>query len=386
VDVEGSDDNLQKSCANLASHIFDRQAQSPQRRDRPHIPTGDRLLFGGIDSAIDTVDTAISALNDSSSNTVDSEATLEMWRGNIGAALNLVTSSRGLNDKISASSDFSTWTALSVLAGRDVWKSMMEVQGQALISRGDIHNGVLHLLAAEQAEAAVGAYREAGMFHEALTLAKLRLGDDDKIVTDLYVDYAASLEKKREFTTATKCYLAAGLPQKALQTLIRRGDLDAFKQAYEISCLSAEGGDHSLAALCGCQCQALGEWDAASSYYLRHDELVAYVVFLSTEEAFRSEVPAMGWHEHVKSSWKRYRMKQVTVPTFRATVWTYDPRLQAALGQALLQLAEHTLSVAAGDASKESRQNLLDFTSENPDISESDARRFAEIIENWPAS
>ena len=270
VDTENADESSQNSCTNLASYIFDRQSPSPQVNSPTHMPTRDRLLFGGVDSAVDTVDTAISALSDSSSNTVESGAILEMWRGNVGAALNLVASNSG-------SSDLSTWTALSVLAGRDVWKSMMEVQGHALISRGDIHSGVLHLLAAEQTEAAVRAYREAGMFHEALTLAKLRLGDDDKIVKDLYVDYAAILEKKRDFTTATKCYLAAGLPQKAVQTLTRRGDLNGYKQAYEISCMSAEGGDHSLAALCGCQCQVLGEWDAAASYYLQHNELAAYL-------------------------------------------------------------------------------------------------------------
>ena len=387
--MDSSDETMQKSCLHLASQTLGRaSSESPVEKPTGNLPMRDRLLFGGPGSAVETVDSEIVGLGEArtSGDAVESGAILEMWRGNVGAALSAVTAARSNGGEDSTPGDLSTWTALSILAGRDVWQSMMEVQGQALISRGDIHNGVLHLLAAEQTQAAVSAYREAGMFHEALTLAKLRLGDDDAIVKELYVDYAASLEKKRDFTTATKCYLAAGLPQKAVQTLTRRGDVSAYKQAYEISCMiTSGGGDHSLAALCGCECQALGEWEAAASYYLRHDELKPYLVFLSAEEAFRSAVPPAAWSERVRSSWEHYGISgpgtQITVPTFRATVWTYDRRLQSALGQVLLQLAERTVIPADEDTAEASWRSFAELIEEGSDIVDSDLERFREIVE-----
>ena len=74
------------------------------------------------------------------------------------------------------------------------------------------------------------------------------------------------------------------------------------------------------------------------------------------------------------------------MPAFRATVWSYDPRLQSGLGQALLQLAEHTLTILAGDTASASRQRLSELIAGNSDISESDALRFAEIIQVQTAS
>jgi hypothetical protein len=166
---------------------------------------------------------------------------------------------------------------------------MLQVQAAEFLQAGDVHFAVLMYLASGFIKKAVEAYRSCGLWQEAILLARLRLGDDTDdamaIADVIYLDWAADLEKRRNFEAAAKCFVAARLPEKAVYALSRKHTLEAYEAAYHISCLnSAGGGQVELATLCGCEALGMRAWDIAGSYFSKHDELADYAPMLATEQ------------------------------------------------------------------------------------------------------
>ncbi|CAG8471647.1 11252_t:CDS:2 [Paraglomus occultum] len=161
---------------------------------------------------------------------------LDLWLNNIPALIERLDKNEGLSSQ--------DWIilALSPLAGRDVWQSLLQKQAQKLSVKGEHHAAVMCLIACGEIYEAINVYKQADMYREALTLAKIRLPQDDPIIFDLHSDWALQLEKEPSYEQAAMCYIASQKPAaipNALNAVARAGDVSGL-------CMSA-----SLALLLG---------------------------------------------------------------------------------------------------------------------------------------
>lgn len=247
-------------------------------------------LFLGVAGAVRLVDRYCATM-ESRTDKAEPRAVLEMWKGNIGAALNLMMTASNTGTIFSDRTNLGAWVALSPLAGRDAWQMMMQTHASELLLSGNVHYAALLFLACGHNKKAVESYQACGLYEEAILIARLRLGDDtdeathtcSDLVCKIYLDFAAEMTKLNHLELAAKSLIAAGQPHKAVHILSRLGTLDAYESAYKISCLSSTG-EVAVASLCGCKCQEMGLWEQAAAYFAKHGELDALSCVLSTEK------------------------------------------------------------------------------------------------------
>ncbi|CAG8608519.1 20642_t:CDS:10 [Cetraspora pellucida] len=157
---------------------------------------------------------------------------LQMWSNNFAELIKSYEN----NDEF-ANKDW-ILLALSPLAGRDVWQSLIRLQAEKLVAKNDRHGAVLCWLACGEVYEAINVYRKAEMYREAIALAKLRLIDEDPIFSDLYCLWANQLEKEEAYEQAAMCHLAAKKDNSihhALNVLSRRGDPSALRTAASLA-------------------------------------------------------------------------------------------------------------------------------------------------------
>ncbi|RIB16619.1 quinon protein alcohol dehydrogenase-like superfamily [Gigaspora rosea] len=157
---------------------------------------------------------------------------LQMWSNNFAELI------KSYEDNAEFSNKDWILLALSPLAGRDVWQSLVRLQAEKLVAKNDRHGAVLCWLACGEVYEAVEVYRKAEMYREAIALAKLRLIDEDPIFSDLYSLWAIQLEKEEAYEQAAMCHLAAKKENSihhALNALSRRGDPSALRTAASLA-------------------------------------------------------------------------------------------------------------------------------------------------------
>lgn len=92
----------------------------------------------------------------------------------------------------------------------------------------------LHYLAAGATRLAINAYRKAGLFAEAVSLARARLLSADPIFADIYSAWARSAELSMRPELAAKCYLAIGQVERALSALLRVREEGCYVLGLEV--------------------------------------------------------------------------------------------------------------------------------------------------------
>ncbi|KAI9494241.1 WD40-repeat-containing domain protein [Zychaea mexicana] len=86
--------------------------------------------------------------------------------------------------------------ALSPMAGKETWLSLMETQAKHLVKQSQPVLAATCFLACSKIYDAIRVYREAAMYREAIALAKLRLPEEDPIISTLFAEWADRLQKK----------------------------------------------------------------------------------------------------------------------------------------------------------------------------------------------
>ncbi|CAG8571010.1 5780_t:CDS:10 [Diversispora eburnea] len=157
---------------------------------------------------------------------------LELWSNDFSGLVKRNENNEGVSNQ--------DWMilALSPLAGRDVWQSLMRLQAEKLAAKNDRHAAVLCWLACGEVYQAIEIYRKAEMYREAIALAKLRLVSNDPVLSELYVSWANQLEKEEVYEQAAMCHLASHRDNSiyhALNALSRRGDPSALKAAASLA-------------------------------------------------------------------------------------------------------------------------------------------------------
>ncbi|KAG9289192.1 hypothetical protein G9A89_022501 [Geosiphon pyriformis] len=159
---------------------------------------------------------------------------LDFWSNNFSSFFERTESSPGFTPQ--------DWLilALSPSAGRDVWESNVYKMAQKLLMKNEHHMAVMYFLACGSVYEAVDTYRKANMFREAITLAKLRLPQNDSLLFDLYSEWALQLESQKRYEEAAMCHLASEKPasvQNALNNFARQGDPSSLRISASLALL-----------------------------------------------------------------------------------------------------------------------------------------------------
>ena len=179
--------------------------------------------------------------------------TLCLWEGRLIDALEHACRERKLTEAL---------VAMSPQAGHDVWLRVTQTYAEQLLATGDVHGAATQFLLGGNGAKAVDVYKEAGLFSEAVALAKLRLAPSDPVFRELYTDWAAQAEKQSCFELAAKCHIANGDGAAAVHVLARRGGQRGLQCAHDAARrLGVEMVD--LAPRLVLECRANKDWDAA---------------------------------------------------------------------------------------------------------------------------
>ncbi|KAI7869777.1 WD40-repeat-containing domain protein [Spinellus fusiger] len=106
--------------------------------------------------------------------------------------------------------------ALSPMAGKETWMTMMETQAEKLAKAEHHFLAATCYIACSKIYEAVHVYRKGGKFREAIALAKTRLPTDDTLLGSLFSDWANALQKTDQEDLGALWYIIAIEIQAAL--------------------------------------------------------------------------------------------------------------------------------------------------------------------------
>ena len=189
--------------------------------------------------------------------------TMNLWRGDVIGPLMAACETGTLTEY---------HLAMAPLAGHDVWAHVTLRYAQQLRAAGEPHTAVGCFLAVHCVNDAIDTYVEAGLYHEAVALAVLRLASTDPRRTDIYLAWARHAEEHGQYEQAAKCYLTIGQVDQAVHVLARRGGQSGLLTACVIATALAR---HHLPFLV---CVAMPIMPKAGAIcYLRLSDVTLYV-------------------------------------------------------------------------------------------------------------
>lgn len=120
-------------------------------------------------------------------------------------------------------------------AGMDAWCYLSRMYAAQLERTNQPHQAATHLLACHQVHEAVSVYRRASMYREAITIARMRLPQDDESLLQLWREWGDVLEASNLHEYAAQCFIRAGAQLDALRALSRRGDSATLEAALKLA-------------------------------------------------------------------------------------------------------------------------------------------------------
>eukprot|EP00039_Didymoeca_costata_P033347 m.41954 g.41954 ORF g.41954 m.41954 type:complete len:1281 (+) comp9826_c0_seq1:62-3904(+) len=201
---------------------------------------------------------------------------LSTWKGDIITVLEQACTRKCLTDSM---------VAMSAMGGKQMWQYVTKCYAEQLASAGDYHAAASYFLSIFCAHEAVKVYQKAGQYREAIALAKLRLGSDDPLLSELYMQWAKNSEENGAYEQASKCYLALGQPKLAVQSLTRRGGKDSFLSALTVASI-ASLESKELAIQCVVECHKKGDVKTAVNIVNERDDLLGCMAPLQFELVF----------------------------------------------------------------------------------------------------
>ncbi|KAG7517124.1 gem-associated protein 5 [Solea senegalensis] len=206
----------------------------------------------------------------------DSVVYLRLWSGDLQGALQLATERGELNDHL---------LSLAPMAGFSAWQRAVQAFVQQLCLQDQHLKAASHLLSINQVHEAVELLLTHRLYREAATLALARLQVDDLALRRVYSSWASSLEKDGHFSSAAKCYLAAGAVFDAAKVIARKNDVASLRAAADVARIGGELAlARALALRCSKELAAAQDWVAAQEVVMCHGGLKVHQLHLSVCE------------------------------------------------------------------------------------------------------
>ncbi|XP_060096241.1 gem-associated protein 5 isoform X2 [Heteronotia binoei] len=201
---------------------------------------------------------------------------LMVWKGDMKGALQSAAERGELTDQL---------VALSPMAGYQAWVWTVEAFAKQLCFQEQYVKAASHLLSLHKVYEAVELLKSHGFFREAIAIAKARLRPEDPVLKDLYISWAAVLEKDGHYSLAAKCYMGAASPYDAAKVLSKKGDPASLKAAAELAMIAGEK-DLSVTFSLRCAQELLSarNWVGAQEVLQQHESLLGHrLVFCLNE-------------------------------------------------------------------------------------------------------
>ncbi|XP_046573518.1 uncharacterized protein LOC124281630 isoform X1 [Haliotis rubra] len=250
---------------------------------------------------------------------------MEIWKGNIGGALQIATDREELSDWL---------VGLAPLASYDTWLGMCEEYARQLEGDGQYHKATSYLLACHKVYGAIDLFKRHRLFKEAVALARMRLSPLDPVLEDLYMEWAQMLMKDGNYEQAAKCYLAMKQIQDAANLLTKRTDQSSLKTATHMTLLANEKPQGFLYAhRLVHQFIAKDDWKQGYKFLKEHETLKMLLPFLSMHELLVRELQSVtpGTLKEVDptcfTEWGEVQAGKGFIPDFILDVAECDPVL-----------------------------------------------------------
>nr|XP_055035925.1 gem-associated protein 5 [Misgurnus anguillicaudatus] len=211
---------------------------------------------------------------------------LRLFKGDLIGALNLATEKGELNDHL---------LSLAPMAGYQVWVRTVEAYVKQLCLHEQFLKAASHLISIHKIYEAIGLLKSHQLYREAIALAKARLQPEDPVQRDLYMSWAAVLEKDGHYATAAKCYLSADSSFDAAKVIARKGDVTSLRTAANLARLSGESElAHSLSLRCAKDLMLSQDWLTTQEVLRNQDSLVVHRLLFCVNELLTQRLTDTG--------------------------------------------------------------------------------------------
>uniref|UniRef100_A0A665TTQ9 Uncharacterized protein n=1 Tax=Echeneis naucrates TaxID=173247 RepID=A0A665TTQ9_ECHNA len=206
----------------------------------------------------------------------DSVVYLRLWSGDLEGALKLATEKGELNDHL---------LSIAPMAGFQAWSRAVEAYVKQLCLQEQYQKAASHLLSINKLYEAVDLLRSHKLYREAIALVKARLPEDEPILKELYICWAAVLEKDGHLSAAAKCYLAAGTSFDAAKVISKKNDIPSLRTAASLARISGEVAlAQSLGLRCAKDLAAAENWLEAQEVLSSQESLLVHRLHLCVAE------------------------------------------------------------------------------------------------------
>ena len=120
--------------------------------------------------------------------------------------------------------------------GLDAWAAASRLLAKQLEERHFYHQAASHFLACHQVIDAIAVYRRAGLWRDALALARARLPRSSPVLSSLWMSWGRALQGRHLPAQAAQCFMRAGAPQAAVDVLVR--------EALSLDCAASSSSGH----------------------------------------------------------------------------------------------------------------------------------------------
>uniref|UniRef100_A0A672SX40 Gem nuclear organelle associated protein 5 n=1 Tax=Sinocyclocheilus grahami TaxID=75366 RepID=A0A672SX40_SINGR len=230
----------------------------------------------------------------------DSMVYLRLWKGDLIGAITLAAEKGELTDHL---------LSLAPMAGYQVWARTVEAYVKQLCHHEQFLKAASHLVSIHKLYEAINLLKSHQLYREAIALARARLQPEDPVLKNLYMSWAAVLEKDGHYATAAKCYLAADSNFDAAKVIAKKGDVISLRTAANLAQISGESElAHSLSLRCAKDLMLFQDWAAAQEVLRTQDSLLGHRLVFSVNEILTqrlADTDVVTWSVASSHTWSK---------------------------------------------------------------------------------
>uniref|UniRef100_A0A672QUK4 Gem nuclear organelle associated protein 5 n=1 Tax=Sinocyclocheilus grahami TaxID=75366 RepID=A0A672QUK4_SINGR len=230
----------------------------------------------------------------------DSMVYLRLWKGDLIGAINLAAEKGELTDHL---------LSLAPMAGYQVWARTVEAYVKQLCHHEQFLKAASHLASIHKLYEAINLLKSHQFYREAIALARARLQSEDPVLKDLYMSWAAVLEKDGHYAAAAKCYLAADSSFDAAKVIAKKGDVISLRMAANLAQISGESElAHSLSLRCAKDLMLFQDWAAAQKVLRMQDSLLGHRLVFCVNEILTqrlADTDVVTWSVASSHTWSK---------------------------------------------------------------------------------
>uniref|UniRef100_A0A673LYA3 Gem-associated protein 5-like n=1 Tax=Sinocyclocheilus rhinocerous TaxID=307959 RepID=A0A673LYA3_9TELE len=230
----------------------------------------------------------------------DSMVYLRLWKGDLIGAINLAAEKGELTDHL---------LSLAPMAGYQVWARTVEAYVKQLCHHEQFLKAASHLVSIHKLYEAINLLKNHQFYREAIALASARLQPEDPVLKNLFMSWAAVLEKDGHYATAAKCYLAADSNFDAAKVIAKKGDVISLRTAANLAQISGESElAHSLSLRCAKDLMLFQDWAAAQEVLRTQDSLLGHRLVFSVNEILTqrlADTDVVTWSVASSHTWSK---------------------------------------------------------------------------------